>query len=134
MNITNYQSSRVRSLDIVLQDVEVGVSDQELEENHRRNLGKTLKSCEHVLLDAEKLIMKYKLLEVKQPHVCHKAIRTLRKFTWDPAEISNLRDRIVSNVTLLDTFLTFLSGYYGLSTSSNLELPGLLTIAIVKAS
>ncbi|KAJ5637543.1 hypothetical protein N7490_007422 [Penicillium lividum] len=103
-------SAEVRSLDIVLQDIEVGVSDQELEENHRRNLVETLKNCEQVLLDVEKMITKYKLLDDEKLHVRHKAIRSWRKFTWDPAEISHLRDRIVSNITLLDTFLTFLSG------------------------
>lgn len=109
--IANDPPCRVRSLSIVLQDVEVKASGGELEETQETKLAEIMKSCMQVLTDVETMTTKYKLSDESNVRPHKKIIRTFKMLTWEPAEISDLRDRIASNVMLLNTFLTILSGY-----------------------
>jgi hypothetical protein len=95
---------RVRSLSIVLQDVEVVLSQLEPDSQEKKAVEDITTSCQNVLGELEKTLDKYGELEPKPKSVSKKVRRAWKRLTWEPENIRELRSRISSNVTLLNAF------------------------------
>ena len=101
----NTNSRRVRSLAIVLQDVDVVLADCELDDDQKADLGSILQSCRNVLGDLESLVQKYADLESSSRGIKHGVKRAWKRFEWDPDELRELRSRIASNIAAFNNFL-----------------------------
>lgn len=106
---------RVRSLSIVLQDVDINLSDYELNDRQRAHLGEICSSCREVLSDLEKTLAKYQALEDNSKGLGPKVKKIWKRLQWEPQDVCQLRDRITSNITLLQAFLGGISRYFLLS-------------------
>ena len=95
---------RVQCLSIVLQDVEVVLSQQEPDSQEKKDLEDITASCRNVLRELEKALDKYGELESKPKSVSKKVRRVWKRLTWELEDIHELRSRISSNVTLLNAF------------------------------
>ncbi|KAI3320965.1 hypothetical protein HD806DRAFT_537623 [Xylariaceae sp. AK1471] len=98
-------SDEVRNLSIILQDLEVVLSKSELDSQQQTDLQRISGSNQNVLTDLEKTIGKYGELEVGGGSLGKKLKRVWKRLKWEPDDIRELRDRITSNATLLNTFL-----------------------------
>ncbi|KAH2589466.1 hypothetical protein KXW54_005746, partial [Aspergillus fumigatus] len=104
-NQFNSISHEVRSLTIILQDIEVALSGHKLSTQQQTDLVQILGSCRCVLEDLEKALDKYQVLESRDGNLGEKIKRTWKRVSFEPADVCELRDRITSNVTILHTFL-----------------------------
>lgn len=89
-------SDEIKSLHIIIDQHK----ERELPPEQQQKLGELLHGCENVLKDLDKLMKKYQGLGASQ------GPRTIDRFKWDPKEVTNLRDRLISNTNLLSTFLS----------------------------
>jgi hypothetical protein len=96
--------NRVRSLAIVLQDVEVLLSEPDLNTQQKTELRDIANGCQNVLNRLGKILDKYGELGSDPSSVGKKAKRVWKRLRWEPEDIRELRSRIVANVTLLNTF------------------------------
>ncbi|KAK3942745.1 ankyrin repeat-containing domain protein [Diplogelasinospora grovesii] len=98
-------SNETRSLWIVLEDVEVTLSDNELDDEQQAHVEEILRSCRDVLNELENTLVKYQELDRPGGGLTGRAKRTWKRLRWEPEDIRELRERITSNITLLNTFL-----------------------------
>jgi NACHT domain len=96
--------NRVRSLSIVLQDVEVVLFERQLTSQQEMELHVIAKSCREVLNSVEQTLGKYRDLASASEEVGQRARRAWKRFKWEPEEIRELRSRTTSNITLLNAF------------------------------
>src|SRR2546429_3955635 len=96
--------ARVRSLSIVLLDVEVVLSERELNREQRSALKDIIDGCRNVLDKLEKTLDKYGELKLNPKTVSKNMKRVWKRLRWEPEDIKELRDRISSNITLLNAF------------------------------
>lgn len=94
--------NRVRSLSIILQDVDVAVSEVEPDGQEIENLADVRASCQNVLGELEKILDKYSELVSTPKSVGKRVKRAWKRLNWEPQDICELRSRISSNVTLLN--------------------------------
>jgi hypothetical protein len=94
----------VRSLSIVLNDVEVVLSELDLNTQQKKELKEIADGCLNVLAKLEKKLDNYSELESGSRSVGNRVKRTWKRLTWEPDDIKELRNRIAGNVTLLNTF------------------------------
>jgi hypothetical protein len=97
--------NRVRSLSIILQDVEVVVPQRDLTSLQMTDLEEIVQRCGNVLEELGKTLDKYQELDSSSKSLGGKSRRVWKRLTWDQDGIDGARSRITSNVTLLDTFL-----------------------------
>ncbi|KAJ5906798.1 uncharacterized protein N7473_003714 [Penicillium subrubescens] len=97
-------SDEVRNLSFVVQDVEIDVSSKELDIKQQTELQGIAKSCRTVLSELENMIDTYRDLDGTGDTKRSIARRTWRRLKWEPSEIQELRQRIISNIALLDAF------------------------------
>jgi len=95
---------RVRSLAIVLLDVEVVLYDQELIDQHKVQLKEIAAGCQNVLHELEKTLDRYGELQPGPVSLGARVRRVWKRLKWEPEDIKELRGRIVSNITLLNSF------------------------------
>ena len=69
------------------------------------DLKQVTSSCHLVLLDLEKLMDKYGELETCGGSIRKKVKRVWKSLKWEPEDIQELRSRLVSNITLLNTLM-----------------------------
>ena len=100
---------RVRSLSIVLGDIDVVLSEREISDQQKTDHEEISRSCRTVLDELRKTLGKYSKLEPSQGSFGSKVKRTWERLKWEPEDIHELRDRITMNVTLFNTFLGQLS-------------------------
>ncbi|PMD60183.1 uncharacterized protein K444DRAFT_398526 [Hyaloscypha bicolor E] len=98
-------SDEVRGLSITLQDIDINLSDHELNDQQQIRLQEISSSCRNVLNELEETARKYQVLEYKGGSLSIKAKRVWKRLNLEPEDIRKLRDRITSNVLLLSTFL-----------------------------
>lgn len=67
------------------------------------------KSSQDVLKDVNDLLEKFARLGENSSGLRNRARNTFKKITWDERGVRDLRSRIVSNTTLLNTFLASLT-------------------------
>ncbi|KAI0157927.1 ankyrin repeat-containing domain protein [Hypoxylon sp. FL1284] len=98
-------SNEVRSLAIVLQDVDVYAGERDLSNQQLASLNEVLSSCNNVLEKVQRTLDEYVELEPDSRTRNKQLVRTWKRLTWDPKEVDELRSRITANITLLGTFL-----------------------------
>lgn len=120
--------SRVRSLSIVLQDLEVQLSSYELDTRQMADLAQLHTTSEEVLHDLEAKVAKYQDIECSGKSLRKSAIRTWKRLRLEPDDIRELRDRITSTLAALNAFLARISRYFLISKRESQSL----TVAPVK--
>jgi hypothetical protein len=90
----------VKSLTAVLQDVEDRLSEPGLDAQQKRNIKAITEGCNNVLQNLKHTINKYSELQSPHDGVGSKARRVWKRLKWEPDDIKELRDRVISNVTL----------------------------------
>ncbi|KAH7031050.1 uncharacterized protein B0I36DRAFT_349186 [Microdochium trichocladiopsis] len=98
-------STEVRSLSIVLQDIEIFVSSDHVSDTQQQDLAKVLAGCEETLRDTEKAIDKYCDLENKSKSIAQVVRRAWKRLTFEPDDIRELRSRISDDVMLLNSLV-----------------------------
>lgn len=109
--VTNSLIRRVRSLSIVTQDADVILSEHEPDEQQKTDLQDIASSCHNVLIDLEKILNKYHELQNHGGNFDKRVKRVWKRLKWEPDDIRELRDRLTSNVILLNTFIGQISRY-----------------------
>jgi hypothetical protein len=94
---------RVRSLSIVLQDAETVLS--ECDEQQKTHLQEITNTCRTVLIDTAKTLAKYIELGTRGGNIGQNVKRVWKKLRWEPEDIRGLRERLTSNITLLNAFV-----------------------------
>ncbi|KAJ5381577.1 uncharacterized protein N7496_004005 [Penicillium cataractarum] len=97
-------SDEVRNLSFVVQDVEIDVSSKDLDAKQQTELEEIAKSCCNVLGELESMIHNYRDLGPIGDSKKSIAKRAWKRLKWEPNEIQELRQRIISNIALLDAF------------------------------
>jgi hypothetical protein len=102
---------RVSSLSIILDEIK-SVYESELDDKQKTELSKLSNSCRNVLIELEKELDNHGELAVSQSGLRKKVKRVWQRHDWEPENIRELRNRITSNVTLLNTYLDGVSRYH----------------------
>ena len=115
---------RVRGLSNILKNVDVVLSQLEPDSQEKEELQDITASCQNVLEELEKTFEKYRELESKPESVGEKTSRAWKRLQWEPEDICDLRSRISSNVTLLNTFNGRLAGDSTVKWAENIKRAG----------
>ena len=107
-----FHSYRVRGLTIILQDVDVQLPGYDIDDRQRKKLEEISHSCGTLLNELQNAIGKYKVVEYSGTSIHKKARSVWKRIAWEPKDIGELRDRLLSNVTLLQSFLSAISRYH----------------------
>jgi hypothetical protein len=100
---------RVRSLSIILEDVKVLLPQRDLTSEQRKELVGIFVGCYNVLNTLKETLDKYPELSSDpkgrdSKSVRFKVRRGLKRLRWEPEDIKELRSRIASNISLLNSF------------------------------
>jgi len=97
-------SDEIKSLHIIVDSdiLRTKFQDPKLTSEERERLREILQGCTNVLKDLDRLLLKYKSLGSPQGS----SSRALDRFQWGKEDIAELRARLTSNTTLLNTFVT----------------------------
>lgn len=95
-------SSEVISLHIVLKEVQDSLTCQQLDQRQEAQLESVGKGCNDVLNDLDKLLKKYGSLGTS------KGSRVWDRMKWGLEDVKTMRDRLISNTTMLSAFNTAL--------------------------
>jgi peptidoglycan hydrolase CwlO-like protein len=106
---------RVRSLSIVIYDVDVVLSECEPDPKQKTELEEITSSCHKILSDLEKTLDKYDKLQTYSGNLGKRVKRVWKKLKWEPQDIQEIRNRITSNVILLNAYITRISRYLSIS-------------------
>ena len=101
--------TRFRGLYIILNDVGQKLPGLKLDSEQAAHLVTLTQSSQNVLNDINDLLEKFARLGVKSSGLRTRARKAFKKITWDERSVRDLRSRIVSNTTLLNTFLASLT-------------------------
>ncbi|KAM4057683.1 Pol [Hirsutella rhossiliensis] len=115
-------SDEVRSLSIVLQDVDVALSETGITDQQQTEIRDIIVGCRHVLFDIEEALAKNSGIESSGGSLGSRLKRVWKKVNWQPDDIRELRDRLASNVTLLNAFLWRISSGLVLETKKCVDL------------
>lgn len=74
---------KVRNLSFVLQDVEIEVSNKDLDGKQQTELQEIAKSCRHVLDELERIIDNYRDIGTPSDTVRTRAKRIWKRLKWD---------------------------------------------------
>ena len=105
-------SNRVKSLSIVLQDINDILPARDLTSHQQTALGNIVRHCKSVLDDLNEIVIKFKELDPITKSLGRKPRRIWKRFKWDQKDITELRSRISSNILLLNTFIGHVSRYF----------------------
>lgn len=94
----------MRSLSIVLQDIEDELSLPDLDTKQESELKEIVDGCRDVLEKLQRLLSTYGELRSDSRGVGYKAKRIWKRFQWEPDDIKELRSRITTNVAFLNAF------------------------------
>lgn len=96
------RSFRVRNLSFVVQDVEVDLSTKNLDDCQKSQLSQIAESCRSILTDIERMIGNYS--ELSSGAKGNAVKRAWKRLKWEPADVIDLRNRLSSNIGLLNAF------------------------------
>ena len=101
--------SRVRSLSIIVEDVKVVLPQRDLTSEQRKELVNIFVGCYNVLNTLKETLDKYQELDSDSKGCDPKSFgfkirRGWKRLRWEPEDVKELRSRITSNITLLNTF------------------------------
>ncbi|KAI0542485.1 hypothetical protein GGR58DRAFT_252203 [Xylaria digitata] len=114
-------SDEVRSLSIVLHDVDICLSECEISDEQEVHLREISASCERLLRKLEATLDKYVELEGTDTGLRKRARRGWKRIQWEPEDIRDLRDRITANVILLNAFLDSISSRVTFTTKKGVD-------------
>ncbi|KAI1835446.1 hypothetical protein DTO027I6_2827 [Penicillium roqueforti] len=117
----NSISREVRGLAIILQDVDVQLLGHDTNDQQQNQLGQISHSCVILLNELQNALEKYKLVEYSGTSIHKKARGIWKRIVWEPEDISELRGRLMSNVILLQSFLSAISSQTMAATKQTLE-------------
>ncbi|KAH7418500.1 hypothetical protein BKA64DRAFT_590520, partial [Cadophora sp. MPI-SDFR-AT-0126] len=100
----NAISDEVRSLSIILLDVEVDLSSRTLCKEEEAELKQIANGCGNVLGQLEHILDEYDELESGHRRPIQKVKRMWKRLKWEPEDIKELRSRIGTNIGLLNAF------------------------------
>ena len=100
---------RVRSLSNILQDLDDLVSQRDLSDKQKADLSQITQACGNVLGELDKVIDKYYTLDTKPNGFGRKSRKVWKRLQWEPDDVKDLRSRIVSNITILNTLVALLN-------------------------
>lgn len=108
--------SRVRNLSIVLEDVNIVSPQRDLTDKQKKELCSITGACHDVLSTLNKTLDNYQDLGSNSQNgnsksFGFKARKTWKRFKWEPEDIKELRNRIISNISLLGAFHDILMMY-----------------------
>ena len=109
-------TSNVRSLSIILEDVKVVLPQRDLTSEQRKELVDIFVGCYNVFNTLKEALNKYQELD-SDPKCCNtksfgfKVQRGWKRLRWEPEDVKDLRCRIASNTSLLNTFNGQLTKY-----------------------
>ena len=92
-----------------MDDVGQRLPGLKLNEEQRAHLVSLTRASQDVLDDTNDILDKFARLGVSSSGLRNVARKAFKKATWDEERIRDLRGRIVSNTTLLNTFMTSLT-------------------------
>jgi hypothetical protein len=104
VNVANLSPIRLRSLHIVLQDIEVSLPGRELIDQQKAELHDIANGCRNVLRELEETLVKYEQVGLSSDRIIKKAKRVWKRLRWEPEDIREFRSRIISNIALLSAF------------------------------
>jgi hypothetical protein len=101
--------SRVRSLSIILEGVKAGLPHKDLTDEQAKELTSIAEGCHNVLKALDKALEKYQELSSDTRDCDLKSLRFKVRRGWkrlvlEPGDLTELRNRIISNITLLNAF------------------------------
>lgn len=88
----------------MLQDVEVVLSEPDLNTQQKTELREIADGCLNVLKKLEETLDKYGELKSGSGSVRRRIKRVWKRLEWEPEDVKELRSRIVANVALLNMF------------------------------
>jgi hypothetical protein len=97
--------NRIRSLSIVLQDVEIVLPQRELASQQKTDLDGIANGCRSVLEELEAILNKNQELNFSAKSLSEKSRKVWKRLKWDQKDIDGFRGRITSNIILLNMFL-----------------------------
>lgn len=103
---------RVRGLAIILEDIDIQLPGYDIDDRQRTQLEEISHSCGTLLNELQDVIEKYKVVEYCGTSIHKKARSIWKRIALEPNDIGELRDRLLSNVTLLQSFLSAISRYH----------------------
>lgn len=95
---------RVSSLSIVLQDTHVTLAQGRLDNVQKQDLDSIDTSCKNVLEELQKILDKITEVASVSKTPGRRVIGAWKRLRWNPEEVTELRSRITSNVSLLNAF------------------------------
>ncbi|RHZ64367.1 hypothetical protein CDV55_104908 [Aspergillus turcosus] len=90
-------SDEVRNLTIVMNDVQIDLSSNSLSDEQEKELQEIASSCRNVLAGIEKTIERYSAINAP-----HSFKRVWKRLKWEPDDVRDLRNRLCSNIGLLN--------------------------------
>jgi hypothetical protein len=107
---------RVKSLKIILEDVEIVLPQRDLTDDQDKVLRGIAEGCHNVLNTLKQQLEKYQELGLDpkgwdRKNLRFKVQRGWKRLRWDPKDAEELRSRIVSNISLLNAFYGRLTRY-----------------------
>lgn len=106
----------VKSLSNVLRDVEDTLPHRDLSPRQEAELREIVQGCCDVLKQLEEMLDNYQELEsTGSKSSINRSRRIWKRLRWDQKEVDIMRSRIISSITLLDTFLGRITRYPTLS-------------------
>ncbi|KAK0506909.1 hypothetical protein JMJ35_010609 [Cladonia borealis] len=112
-------SDKVRSLSIVLQDIDVVSPQSELDKEQRIDLHRILISCRDILIDVEKSVDNDSGPGSSHGDPSKTLKRVGKRNIWEPSDIRDLQDRITTNVELLGPYLKQISNKDSVKSKDN---------------
>lgn len=98
--------ARVTSLSNILRDIEVYLPERNLTDRQNLDLQQYTEGCRNLLNELHSLLTKYHRLEESSDGFREKARKIWKRLDWEPKDVGELRSRITSTVSVLNTFLT----------------------------
>jgi tRNA C32,U32 (ribose-2'-O)-methylase TrmJ len=88
----------------VLQDIEVVLSEPDLNAQQKTELREIADGCLNVLQKLEETLDKYGELKPGSGSMGKRMKRVWKRLKWEPEDVKELRSRIIANVALLSSF------------------------------
>ncbi|KLJ13657.1 hypothetical protein EMPG_11420 [Blastomyces silverae] len=112
-------SDELRSLSIVIQDVDLDLSERDLSDQQKVEVGHILHGCHNVLEELQKTLEEYGSLESSSGGLGDRMKRMWKKLKWE--DVSEFRGRIASNIALLNTFVGRISSAATFATKKGVD-------------
>jgi hypothetical protein len=96
--------NRVKSLSNILRDLEDVLPQRNLSDQQKADGLDLTRGCSSILSGLEKIVDKYHGLDTSPKSLGDKSRRLWKRLKWEPDDITELRSRLTSNITLLNAF------------------------------